>query len=191
MGQCALLIMFKNLTIYRIIAGWPVDHALLDATLRDAHFTGCAASQDKSVGWVEPRGHAHGPMVEIINGQWLLKLAIETKPVPAPVIKRKVQEYSDQMEASAGRKPGKKELREFAEHARMALLPMAFSKQSSAQVWADPAAGLLYTDGGDDAIIWLIKAIDGLVVQTVTRRMPIRSALLMRLFMAALSLARP
>lgn len=160
--------MFKNLTIYRVLAGWPIDPAPLDATLQAARFLECGASQEKSVGWIEPRGHEHGVMVEVIGGQWLLKLMIETKTVPADVVKRKVDEQVDAIEVATGRKPGKKERREIAEDVRLSLLPMTFSKQSSAQVWVDPAAGLLMVDGhNDEAITWLIKAVDGLVVQMV------------------------
>jgi recombination associated protein RdgC len=168
--------------IYRLVAGWPTELAMLDDVLGKAQFVECGASQEKSVGWVEPRGHAHGPMVEVIGGQWLLKLMMEVKVVPGSVVKRKVQDQLDHIEATTGRKPGKKEKREISEDARLALLPMAFSKQSSVQVWVDPAAGLLLTDAGsqakaDEVMTWLIKAVDGLVVQLVNTQTSPASAM--------------
>lgn len=168
--------------IYRLVAGWPTELATLDDVLAKAQFVECGASQEKSVGWVEPRGHAHGPMVEVIGGQWLLKLMMEVKVVPGSVVKRKVQDQLDHIEATTGRKPGKKEKREISEDARMALLPMAFSKQSSVQVWVDPASGFLLTDAGsqakaDEAMTWLIKAVDGLVVQLVNTQTSPASAM--------------
>lgn len=158
--------------IYRLVSGWPAASAPLEEVLQQALFVECGASQEKSVGWVEPRGHAHGPLVEVVGGQWLLKLMMEVKVVPGSVVKRKVQDQLDNIEATTGRKPGKKEKREISEDARLALLPMAFSKQSSVQVWVDPAAKLLMTDAGsqakaDEVMTWLIKAVDGLVVQLV------------------------
>ena len=158
--------------IYRIAAGWPTVVATLEDALEDARFTECGASQEKSVGWVEPRGHEHGALVEVVGGQWLMKLMIEVKVIPASVVKRKVQEQLDHIEATTGRKPGKKERRDISEDARLALLPVAFTKQASVQVWADPTAGILVTDAGsqgkaDEVMTWLIKAIDGLVVQLV------------------------
>jgi recombination associated protein RdgC len=164
--------VFKNLMIYRIAAGWPTVVATLEDALEDARFTECGASQEKSVGWVEPRGHEHGALVEVVGGQWLMKLMIEVKVIPASVVKRKVQEQLDHIEATTGRKPGKKERRDISEDARLALLPVAFTKQASVQVWADPTAGILVTDAGsqgkaDEVMTWLIKAIDGLVVQLV------------------------
>ncbi len=168
--------------IYRLVAGWPTDLAALDEVLGKAQFVECGVSQEKSVGWVEPRGHAHGPMVEVIGGQWLLKLMMEVKVVPGSVVKRKVQEQLDHIESTTGRKPGKKEKREISEDARLSLLPMAFSKQSSVQVWVDPAAGLLLTDAGsqakaDEVMTWLIKAVDGLVVQLVNTQTSPASAM--------------
>lgn len=168
--------------IYRLVAGWPTELATLDEVLGKAQFVECGASQEKSVGWVEPRGHAHGPMVEVIGGQWLLKLMMEVKVVPGSVVKRKVQDQLDHIEATTGRKPGKKEKREISEEARLALLPMAFSKQSSVQIWVDPAAGFLLTDAGsqakaDEVMTWLIKAVDGLVVQLVNTQTSPASAM--------------
>lgn len=163
--------MFKNLTIYRVLAGWPTDPAPLEHALETARYLECEPSQEKSVGWIEPRGHTTGAMVEIIGGQWLLKLMIETKTIPTDAVKRKVNEQLDAIEAATGRKPGKKERREIADDVRLSLLPMAFSKQSSAQVWVDPAAGLLMVDAyNDEAITWLVKAVDGLAVQMVNTR---------------------
>jgi recombination associated protein RdgC len=159
--------------LYRIAAGWPAAAATLEDALEKAHFVECAASQEKSVGWVEPRGVDHGPLVEVINGQWLMKLMIEVKVLPASVVKRKVQEQLEQIEATTGRKPGKKERRDISEDARLALLSLAFTKQASVQVWVNPAAGILVTDAGsqgkaDEVMTWLIKAVDGLVVQLIS-----------------------
>jgi recombination associated protein RdgC len=164
--------VFKNVMVYRIVSGWSATQAQLEEALESARYTECGASQEKSVGWVEPRGEAHGPLVEIVGGQWLLKLMIEIKTVPGSVVKRKVQDQLAQIEATTGRKPGKKEKREISEDARLALLPMAFTKQSSVTVWIDPKAQLLVLDcasqaKADEVMTGLIKAVDGLAVQLV------------------------
>ena len=166
------LFVFKNLMMYRLASPWPSSVEQVEAALEDARFVECGASQEKSVGWIEPRGHANGALVEVVGGQWLLKLMLEVKVVPGSVVKRKVQDQLDQIEATTGRKPGKKEKRELSEDARLALLPMAFSKQSSVKVWVDPKAGLLLTDAGssakaDEVMTWLIKAVEGLAVTLV------------------------
>lgn len=158
--------------MYRLASPWPGSVEQVEAALEDARFVECGASQEKSVGWIEPRGHANGALLEVVNGQWLLKLMLEVKVVPGSVVKRKVQDQLDHIVATTGRKPGKKEKREISEDARLALLPMAFTKQSSVKVWVDPKAGMLLTDAGsqskaDEVLTWLIKAVEGLAVTLV------------------------
>ena len=158
--------------VYRLVSDWSTTQAQLEEALEASRFVECGASQEKSVGWIEPRGVAHGPLVEIVGGQWMLKLMMEVKSVPGSVVKRKVQEQLDHIEASTGRKPGKKEARELRDDARLALLPMAFTKQSSIGVWIDPKARTLILDAGsqakaDEVMTALIKAIDGLQVMLV------------------------
>ncbi len=158
--------------VYRMVSAWTQTQAQLEEALQGGRFAPCGASQEKSVGWVEPRGQAHGALVEVVGGQWLLKLMVEVKAVPASVVRRKVQERLQQIEAATGRKPGKKEARELREEARLALLPMAFSKQSSVLVWIDPRAQLLVLDAAsqaraDELMTALVKAVDALAVQLV------------------------
>ena len=164
--------MFKNVMVYRMVSAWTMEQAQLEDALDNTRFVACGASQEKSVGWIEPRGQAHGPLVEIVDGQWMLKQMIESKAVPGSVVKRKVEERAQQIEASTGRKPGKKEKRDLAEDARLTLLPMAFTKQSSVLVWIDPHNSRLVLDAGsqakaDEVMTALVAAIDGLAVQLI------------------------
>ena len=161
--------MFKNLTLYRIAPGWSPTPDAMEKALDGARFVPCTATQDKSVGWVEPRGEAHGPLVEAVAGQRILKLQIETKAVPGAVVRRKAQEAADHIEATTGRKPGKKETKGLREDALLALLPQAFARQQSAWIWIDPERGWLATDASsqgklDDIVTALVRAFDGLAV---------------------------
>lgn len=161
--------MFKNVTIYRIAPGWEATLESMEAALDAARFVPCGASQDKSVGWAEPRGEEHGPLVESVAGQRILKLVIETKAVPGSVVKEKAQEAADHIEATTGRKPGKKETKELREDALQALLPQAFPRRGSVWVWFDLQNGLLVTDAGsqgknDEVVTALVRAFDGLAV---------------------------
>lgn len=156
--------------VYRMVGEWTLTQAQLDEALQADRFAPCGASQEKSVGWVEPRGQAHGPLVEVVGGQWLLKQKLGVKAVPAAVVKRKVEEQVADIEASTGRKPGKKEIRALRDDTSLALLPMAFTKQSSVLVWIDPKARLLLLGAGsqakaDEVMTGLVKAINGLAVQ--------------------------
>jgi recombination associated protein RdgC len=164
--------VFKNVMVYRLQSAWTVTLAQLESALEAARFVACGASQEKSVGWVEPRGQAHGALAEVVAGQWVLKFMVEVKTVPASVVKRKAQEQLEHIEATTGRKPGKKEARDIRDDARMALLPMAFTKLSSVQVWIDPQARTLVFDAGsqakaDEVMTALVQAIDGLAVALI------------------------
>ena len=164
--------MFKNMMMYRIQPGWDALAVDIDAALDQARFEECGASQEKSIGWVEPRGEQHGPLVEIVAGQRICKLMVEVKAVPSSVIARKANERSMQIEALEGRKPGKRELREIKEDLKISLLPMAFTKQSSVWVWMDPEAKLLVIDAGsqaraDEVITLLVKCLDGFGVTLI------------------------
>jgi len=153
--------------VYRMGPAWSVSLEQLEQSLQAARFVECGLTQEKSVGWVEPRGEANGPLVESVGGQWLLKLMLESKAVPGSVITRKTKERAAQIEAATGRKPGKKEVKELKEEAKLDLLPMAFTKQGSVLVWIDPAARLLMIDAAsqgkaDEVLTCLAKAMEGL-----------------------------
>jgi len=161
--------VFKNVIVYRIGPGWSASVAQMEESLDGARFVACGASQEKSIGWIEPRGEAHGPLVEAVGGQLMLKLMIETRALPGSVINRKAKERLAQIEASTGRKPGKKETREIKDDIKLELLPLAFSKESSVWVWIDPAANLLVIDAGsqaraDEVVTMLVKSLTGLAV---------------------------
>ena len=158
--------------MYRLVSPWSVTAEQLEGALQEARFEACTASQEKSVGWIAPRGVEHGPLLEVVGGQWILKLMTEVKVIPGSVVKRKADEQLAQIEAATGRKPGKKEARDIREDARLSLLPMAFTKQSSTVVWVDPKASLLVLDAGsqakaDEVLTCLVKAVDGLAVQLI------------------------
>ena len=174
--------MFKNLTLYRRGPGWAPPPVAREMALDGQRFVPGPATQDKWVGWVEPRGEAHGPLVEAIAGQRILKLQIETKSVPGAVVRRKAQEAADHIEATTGRKPGKKETKALREDALLSLLPQAFSRQQTSWVWIDPERGWLATDASsqgklDDLVTALVRAFDGLVLTLFNTQQTPQSAM--------------
>jgi recombination associated protein RdgC len=174
--------VFKNVMVYRIGEGWHPDLAQIEQALDAERFAPCGASQEKSIGWIEPRGEAHGPLVEAVNGQRILKLKIETRVVPGSVVARKAKERSAQIEATEGRKPGKKEMKEIKEDVKLSLMPMAFSKETSVWVWVDPVTQLLVVDAGsqakaDEVITMLVKSFAGLSLALINTQMSPQSAM--------------
>ena len=159
--------MFKNLTLYRIGPGWAANSAALEAGLEKMTFVACGATQPMSAGWAPPRGVAHGPLVESVGGQWLMKLTIEQRVLPSAVVKRHTDERAAQIELATGRKPGKKQTKELKEEVVLDLLPQAFTKQAEIKVWMNPKARLLMIDAGspakaDEVVTHLVKALDGI-----------------------------
>jgi recombination associated protein RdgC len=156
--------VFKNVIVYRIGPQWSATLAQIEECLESARFVECGASQEKSIGWTEPRGEDHGPLAEAVAGQFLLKLMLETRALPSSVVNRKAKERVAQIEASTGRKPGKKETREIKDDIRLALMPLAFTKQSSVTVWLDPEARYLVVDAAsqakaDEVLTLLVKCL--------------------------------
>ncbi len=137
--------------VYRIAPQWQMGLEALEAALQKATFDACGATQERAVGFVPPRGEAHGPLAESVGGQWVLRFMVEAKVLPGSVLARKVQEKVDQIERETGRKPGKKEKRDLKDEARLDLLPMAFTKMGSMWAWIDPQARTLVLDTGSQA----------------------------------------
>ena len=164
--------MFKNLILCRITA-LTAAAIVIEESLVANSFTPCGPSQEKSTGWAPPRGEDHGAMLESVGGQWIMKLMTETRAVPGTVITQKAKERAKQIEATTGRKPGKKEMRDIKEDIQLELLPLAFPKESATLVWIDPVTKLLAIDASsqaraDDVVTELVKAIDDLAVRLIT-----------------------
>ena len=155
--------------IYRIAPDWQIDLLQVEAALAQLPFMECGATQERSSGWMPPRGDAHGAMAESIAGQWLLRFMVEAKVLPGSVLARRVQEKAARIEQETGRKPGKRESRDLKEEAKLDLLPMAFTKQSAMWVWIDTEARFLVLDTSsqsraDEVASALIEALPGLAL---------------------------
>ncbi|HEY4374419.1 MAG TPA: recombination-associated protein RdgC, partial [Burkholderiales bacterium] len=153
--------------IYRLGEHFSLSQAEVEQGLQAAQFTDCLPSQEKSMGWVSPRGEEHGALVEAVAGQWIMRFKVESRMLPMSVVRRKAEERMAKIEEITGRKPGKKQAREIREDTFIQLLPQAFTKQSSTNVWIDPEAKLLVLDVGsqgkaDELLTSLFKAVAGL-----------------------------
>ena len=173
--------MFKNIIMYRIDTAWASTATQVEDSLQSGRYVECGASQEKSLGWIEPRGVANGPLLEAVAGQWIIKLMVETRALPASVVNRKAEERVAQIEASTGRKPGKKETRDLKDDIRLELLPMAFTKQSSSLIWIDREARLLVIDAAsqaraDEVVTLLVQALPGFAAALInTQVSPVAS----------------
>ncbi len=159
--------MFKNLIVYRLAKDWACTADALQDALEAERFAPCGATQPVSAGWVPPRGEPGAPLLENIDGHWLLSLCIEKRLLPSSVVRERVAKMADAIELETGRRPGKKQRRDLKEQAVIELLPRAFTRQSHLRVWIAPALGLLMVDApsigkADDAITLLVRAVSSI-----------------------------
>lgn len=161
--------MFKSLFVYKVSSEFFSSATLegIQEALEKCPFTPCGPSQDHAAGWVAPRGIPNAPLVESVEGKhWLCKLMFESKSVPREVLTRHVDEEADKIEQATGRKPGRKQRKDIEAEVRLTLLPHAFPKRSSAQIWLSPEMGLLMIDCGsssraEEIISLLVKQLEG------------------------------
>lgn len=161
-------ILFKNLLIYRLNDGWSTDLADAEESLGKTPFAPCGATQEKSSGWTPPRGEEHGPLIESINGQWIIHFVTESKILPVSVVQSRVDAKVQAIERESGRKPGKKERQSLKDDAKLDLLPMAFTKTQGTWVWIDRKNGWLVIDASaqgraDEIITALVEAWPGFI----------------------------
>lgn len=167
--------VFKNVIVYRIEPTWSQELAAADEALQAQRFVPCGPSQEKSVGWVPPRGEEHGPLVESVGGQWLLEFMIEAKALPGSVVRRKLEERLAHIEATEGRKPGKKEQKELKEDIARELLPMAFSRHARVTVWVDREHRRLVVNAAnaaraDEVVSSLVQSLSGFGVSLINTK---------------------
>ncbi len=164
--------MFKNLMLFRIEKSWSKTTAQIEAGLAQMPFRDCGATQEKSIGWSEPRGEKHGMLVESVAGQLILRLTMEAKVLPASVVKRRADEKIEKIEETTGRKVSRMEKKDIREETLLDLLPKAFTRISNTTVWIDPAARLLVIDAAgqtkaDEVVAALLRSLDGLVLTQI------------------------
>ena len=167
--------MFKQIQIYSIAAQWAGNHPAVEEALAKTPFVECGATQERSFGWVPPRGEENGAMVESIGGHWIARFMCETKSIPAALLARRVKEKTDRIERETGRKPGKKEKKEIKDEAKLDLLPHAFPKQGSTLVWIDKESRTLVLDStssgrSDEIVSALVEALPGLAVSLINTK---------------------
>lgn len=174
--------MFKNVIVYRLAEGWSTTVEQMEDALSKMPFAPCGATEEKTFGWVPPRGQQHGALVELVQGHRIMCFAIESKAVPGSVIKRRLDERVAHIEATEGRKPGRKESRDLRDELVHELLPMAFAKTSTVMVWLDLQTNRLVLDTGsqgkaDEVVSALVKAFNGLSLSMLNTQVAPQAAM--------------
>ena len=156
---------FRNLQLYRLPKNCSSTLGDLEEQLSSLTLQPCSATELQSIGWVSPSDG--GALVHAINRQWLLALGVEKKLLPASVVKQFANERVKAIEETAGRRVGRKEMRELRESMTIELLPRAFIQRRSTFGWIDPANGWLVIDAAapakaEEFLEHLRKSVDAL-----------------------------
>jgi recombination associated protein RdgC len=161
--QTGETIMIKNATIYRLAEPTVIVHHDLDTL----NFAPTLPTQQKSLGWVQPTVDSDA-LVHCNSGARVMRLRVETRTVPAATIAEHVAQMCKHIEATTGRKLGKKEKRDLKEEALTTLLPHAFPKQKDVLCILDGEWLILDTTSSvliDDAITAMVNCVGGFIVQ--------------------------
>lgn len=151
---------FRNLQVFRLTPAWDFASETLAEKLARGAFAGCGATDRQAQGWVPPRGEG-GELVFACERQQMLALGVESKLLPAAVVRQYAEAKAAQIEATQGYKPGRKQQREIREQIEQELLPRAFVKRALTYVWVDPLNRWLVVDSSSsaraDAVIEQLK----------------------------------
>lgn len=163
--------MLKNIALFKLTSDREMTASLLSDELGRFAFHECPATTQKTSGFSAPRS-ANGGLAEVVDGNYILRFTTEERPVPSDVIKRRVDEMAKRIENEYGRPPGRKVRKELKDNALLELLPKAFPRRSSVDIWINLEAKILAvgstsTKKTDEIISALIKSVDGLTAQLI------------------------
>ncbi|MDR2014492.1 MAG: recombination-associated protein RdgC [Azoarcus sp.] len=154
---------FKNLQIYRLPAGWKITSASLEACLNARPLQPCGSQNIESHGWVPPRNDA--ALLHAAGGQWLMAFGVESRLLPASVVRQEAEDRAAVLAGKQGYRPGRGKMKELREQVTQEFLPRAFTRRHRIRVWIDPVNGWLGIDTpstarAEEVIECLRKTID-------------------------------
>lgn len=158
--------MFKAFSVYRIRDNWQsFDSNTLEDALSRFPFKPCGPNDKRSAGWVAPRQTEHSALVENIGGQYVFRLMVETRSLPASAVRAELEKRLAAIETQTGKRPRGQAKRELKEQVEQELLPRAFSRKGAINAWLDPEGRWLYvgttsTPALDGFLAELMLALD-------------------------------
>lgn len=173
---------FKNAMVYRLNKEVEFDADELQSQLKGFEFTGCGSQDMAKAGWVTPLGKLSDQLLHVGGGNILVCIKREDKILPASVIKDAVDEKIEKLETQQQRKIKKTEKDSLKDEALHSLLPRAFSRYTTTQIWIDTNNGLIIVDAAsakkaEDSLALLRKTIGSLPVVPLTMESPVELTL--------------
>lgn len=177
---------FKNAVIYRLKKESVItseDHIQeLADELEKLRFTPCTSRDFSTCGWVPPLGELSDQLYHFANGQLLLTLRKEEKILPSQVIADELNKRVSKLEHQQTRRLKKSEKACVRDDVIYSLLPRAFTRNSTTNIWINMAQSLVVVDAGsvsraEDALDVLRKTLGSLPVVPLMMQSPIELTL--------------
>lgn len=137
---------FKNALVFRLPVPWNISRESLEQQLSCGKYCDPGPMEASSKGWIPPQ--EHGELVHACSRQWLLRLKLSKRILPASVINDEAKKKAKLLEKQQGYPCGKKQMREIKEQVTLSLLPKSHLKHEYINAWADPENGWFVVDAG-------------------------------------------
>lgn len=170
----------KSLVVYRIQKALALEK--LDEQLTEYKYTPCGPNDITKSGWIPPLGEESELLKHESNGLVLLTVKHEAKILPAATIKEHVRKRVQQIEKEQSRRLKKMEIQAVNDAVLAELIPQAFSKYGTTNLWVDTKARLLIVETtshkkADDVTALLRKTIGSLPIIPFTLETPVELTL--------------
>lgn len=116
--------------------------------LEEKSFTPCGSHAMESVGWVAPAHGVHESLVHTAMGRDLICIQVETKVLPASVVRDFVEDEVEELQNQQQRKLRAAERQEIKERITLELLPRAFTRTKRVHALIDRKAGWILVNAG-------------------------------------------
>ncbi|PIP78292.1 MAG: hypothetical protein COW84_12110 [Gammaproteobacteria bacterium CG22_combo_CG10-13_8_21_14_all_40_8] len=118
---------YKNVRVYQLTKDIALVEELLQQKLAEFTFTPCHSQQPESLGWTSPI--LDEELLYHKQGQTIgLKLKIQQRILPSPVIREALEEKIKQKQADEGRRVFSREKRQLKDEIIEQLLPRSFTR---------------------------------------------------------------
>ncbi|MCL7938877.1 recombination-associated protein RdgC [Halomonas sp. ATCH28] len=134
---------FKHLHLYRLHDAPELDAASLENALGEQAFRPLGGSEARRLGWSAPAGRAGTQLLHELQGQRLMTALRQERILPASVVREEVEERSEAIETSEGRKLRRQEKLAIKEQVYEELLPRAFVRSQEVDLWWDSRRALI------------------------------------------------
>lgn len=139
---------FSNLRLYRLTKPFTLTTEELAEKLEQHTFKPCGALELSSYGWVAPLGRDGTELLHAANGRIMICARKEQKMLPATVIRERVQEKAEAIEAAQARPVRRKERESIKEEVIHDLLPRAFPRSTLTFAYISPKENLIVVNAG-------------------------------------------